>query len=325
MKKKLLFIAPDYYGFHEVVFQGIVEYTDYDAVMAISDTTKGYEYKNFAERVENFFSKTFLRKNLKKIRKKKPFLQKINQYDYYDVILVNRPDILDEGIYELLEAKKGKMVVLFWDSLEKIKGQKETLNKFDVKYSFDSDDCKNYNLIKINNFYFNTPYYADNQLYDVVFLGTYDDRYSDLIKIINALKKQNINIKSYIYNSFDIDFEVDEKLAENIFKLPDSIPFIESYKIGNKGKILLDLAHKNQLGLSFRPFEAMKNKQKLITNNIAIKNYDFYNPNNIYIIENMNDIIIPKSFFNTPYQEIDEKITEKYHIKNWINNILNAI
>lgn len=48
-------------------------------------------------------------------------------------------------------------------------------------------------------------------------------------------------------------------------------------------KIILDLMREGQFGLSFRVFEAMA-LEKIITDNEKIKNYDFYNPNNILVL-----------------------------------------
>ena len=60
MKSKLLFIAPDYYGFNKVVAKGFNDYSGYN-VIDINSTEK-YRYKNFGERIINFFSKIFLKK-----------------------------------------------------------------------------------------------------------------------------------------------------------------------------------------------------------------------------------------------------------------------
>ncbi|HOB24015.1 MAG TPA: lipopolysaccharide core biosynthesis protein rfaS, partial [Kaistella sp.] len=57
MKKKLLFIAPDYYGFNEVVFEGLKKYSGYEVVHI--NSTLPYQYKNVVERIQNFFSKNF--------------------------------------------------------------------------------------------------------------------------------------------------------------------------------------------------------------------------------------------------------------------------
>ncbi|QYS88749.1 hypothetical protein [Flavobacterium davisii] len=100
------------------------------------------------------------------------------------------------------------------------------------------------------------------------------------------------------------------------------IPFINSSKFYKNCHAILDLAHKNQKGLSFRPYEALGLKIKLITNNSDIVNYDFYHPNNIFIFEEINtDKLI--EFLKSPYHELPKEIYFKYSQKNWIDNIIN--
>ncbi|SDE27655.1 hypothetical protein SAMN05421544_10631 [Riemerella columbipharyngis] len=58
----------------------------------------------------------------------------------------------------------------------------------------------------------------------------------------------------------------------------------------------------------------------MITNNLSIRNYDFYNPNNIFIIENkklegLEDFLMKK-------YEVNQEIKEKYSFSNWIKYVL---
>ena len=115
-----------------------------------------------------------------------------------------------------------------------------------------------------------------------------------------------------------------QRLPKSIERIKEIIPFSKSYKYYLDSKIILDIAHPHQKGLSFRPYETIGLRKKLITTNKDIVNYDFYNPNNIFVIEDIDNITIPLEFFKTDYQEIDIKLREKYHIKNWIHNIING-
>ena len=59
-------------------------------------------------------------------------------------------------------------------------------------------------------------------------------------------------------------------------------------------------------------------ERKLITNNTDIKNYDFYNHDNIFILgeDNINEI---KEFINKPYKKIDQDIIDYYDFDQWLN------
>ena len=64
--------------------------------------------------------------------------------------------------------------------------------------------------------------------------------------------------------------------------------------------------------------EALFLEKKLITNNKDIKNYDFYNPSNIFILgeNNIEDI---KEFINKPYEKVEQKIIDYYDFEQWLS------
>ena len=69
-----------------------------------------------------------------------------------------------------------------------------------------------------------------------------------------------------------------------------------------------------------RTIESIGCQKKLLTTNKSIKEYDFYNENNICVIDR-NNIELKKAFFLTPYEPIDKAIYEKYALKSWLNKI----
>lgn len=316
-KGKLLFISPDYYGFHEVVKEGFEKYSGYEVIILI--TNEKYQYENKTEKIKNFFSKLFLNRNLKKIRQKKFVAYNIMKHKSYDVVFVNRPDMLSESDYALLDKVAKRKITFYWDSFEKIKGQKETIKYFDTCYSFDKNDCESFNLNYIHNFYFSEDI-ADNAPLDVIFLGTYDKRFAVIQNIITKLNNQGLKAEAVIL-SFNKEV-ISKYRSQNIKFIDTIIPFKDSISYANKAKIILDVHHNNQIGLSFRPYEAMGLKKKLITTNEHIKEYDFYDPNNIFIWRE-NTETLPVEFMETPYREPSPEIKEKYSIKNWVEKILN--
>nr|WP_314995593.1 lipopolysaccharide core biosynthesis protein rfaS [uncultured Capnocytophaga sp.] len=319
MKKRLLYIAPDYYGFNEVVFEGLKKYSDCDITHIISN--EKYKYKNIWYRIYNFLSKTFLRKNIKEKLREGAIKNTINRNPYYDYLLINAPYLLKEDLLDFILEKSKISICVFWDSIDKIPMQKDYLNKINVIYSFEPEDCKKYNLKEITNFFFAKD---ENRAinYDVAYLATYDDRMDIATTIFKYFQQHNILAKGKIF-MYKPHIEI-KKLPPNIEIINEIVPFSESYKYYLDSKIILDIAHSNQEGLSFRPYEAMGLRKKLITTNKSIVNYDFYNPNNIFLIEDVNNIVIPEGFFKSDYEDIDPSVRDKYYIKNWINKIINV-
>ena len=116
------------------------------------------------------------------------------------------------------------------------------------------------------------------------------------------------------------------KVKKDLSKYPyikiihNPLSYYENLKMVANSKILIDLHHENlHNGLSFRIFESLGYNKKIITTNKAVKNYDFYNTNNIHIIDDEQELEL---FLNSDFITIDLRIKEKYSFTNWIKNIL---
>lgn len=314
--KTILFIAPGYYGFNEVIFEGLKKYSGYKVIHI--NSTSGYQYKNFGERVYNFFLKTFTGKNIKKIKRGQHIMQILN-HSHFGILLINRPDTLTPEQLKLAISKCQTSIGLFWDSIEKIPQQKDFISKFDACHSFDSEDCVKYGLKKITNFYFIEEEQNDFS-FDVAYLATYDSRMADTLKIFAYLKQQGLTAKGRIF-AYKSN-KIKEEIPQEIEIVHEIIPFKDSYRYYMDSKIILDIAHPHQKGLSFRPFEALGLNKKLITTNAEIMKYDFYDPRNVFVIKDINHIQIPQSFFRDIYYPIPDSVKQKYHIKNWIKSNL---
>lgn len=313
MKKKLLFFAPPHINIDEAIHHYIKQLDNYEVYFI---QIKKYQYKNFAERVQNFFSKLFLNKNLKAQKQKLMHYEFVKQQDNYDIFLAFRPDLLDETVLTEIEKRTPIRKAVYWDSFKKIPALKDTIKYFNELYSFEKEDCINYNMKTSSNFYIEDKQ-IKNPEYDAFFFGAKDSRYENIKDLLLHLNKKGWNAKGLFAGKND------ETLLDGCVEVTTKrTPFLECNKFSNNTKVVLDIVHNNQNGLSMRPYEALGLNRKLITNNIHIKEYDFYLPENIYIVEDFNNINIPDDFLETPYKEIPEAIKEKYYITNWLLNIL---
>ena len=91
-------------------------------------------------------------------------------------------------------------------------------------------------------------------------------------------------------------------------------------KLYRNSKVILDINHPGQKGLTMRTFEAIGAGKKMITTNSEIKNYPFYNSNNVYIIDRY-DIVLDKKFFETEYEDVSEELYFKASIEGWLECI----
>lgn len=317
MKQNLLFFAPNHFDIDIAILNQLKIMDQYNVVQIDPHI---YQYKNRLEQIFNLFGKIFFNKTLKKEWKAKEQLQHINQYQNFNICLIFRPDLLHPKILRYIHNNIESRKVVYWDSFDKIPKLKETLTYFNEYYSFEEDDCIKYNFTKISNFYIHKSTNA-TPAYDAFFFASKDARLNNVIKLITYLRQKNWNAEALIVAK-KTKSKSKPINVKGVTITENSTPFSQIYQYADNTKVVIDISHPNQKGLSMRPYECIGLERKLITNNAEIKNYDFYNPSNIYVIENFDNLDIPDSFLEQPYKKLPTVISEKYHISNWLNFIL---
>lgn len=295
-----------------------------------------YKHKNLYERLKNLFSKVLFNKNLKSKNRQEDILKKLNKLEIQDRILVLNPDLIDIEYHLKIKKRTRSYSTYLYDSIARSRNPIEHLlkdNLFDTIFSFDENDCKEFGFIKINNYiYFDKQLPISETKYNLVTVASFDKRFPVFNKIAHALVEEGIKIK-FIFVSRNIvykKFKYNLKIFLNplLGKKTQKSLIFKSKKMNNQkllnqyesGAVILDIVQGEQSGLSFRVFEAMGMQKKLITDNFAIKNYNFYDSNNILVIDK-NNPIIPKAFLESGYKSIPEGIYEQYTLDSWVNKI----
>lgn len=313
MQKKILVFIPNHFDIDQVIFKHLTEVSEYEVIKLINSP---YRYKSIFERLLNFVLKNVKKKNLKLIKKAEEQLKQLNEKGPFDCCLVFRPDLLMTHVLNKIQHDIPVRKVVYWDSFSKIEALKATIQYFNQHFSFEKSDCEQYNFTPISNFYVEKANDSD-PLYDAFFFGSVDSRFNKINKLLDYLSTKEWNAKALLIGKLKHKYN-----SDLITISKPKVPFAECYKFSENTKIVIDISHENQKGLSLRPYEAMGLKKKLITNNKTIKNYDFYDEKNIFIINDFNHLNIPRSFLEEPYQELPKHIYEKYYINNWLKKIL---
>lgn len=316
-KKKLLFLCPNIFGLYDVFKSGLEKYSGCEVTTILY---RRYKYKNKKEQIQNFVTKTFSGKKLKNQWEKEMYLDLLKEYDHFDYALTICPEMLSAPVLQRVQNLAEKSVVYYWDGFDHFPNYKETLPYFHSLFSFDPEDAKKYNLKPITNFYF-----AENRnneaTMDFFFLSSFDSRYPILEKIATLLEKQKMKVTILQYVNDKKLKLIPKNHPESIEFITTPISFKETTALMDDARIVLDIQKDIQKGLTFRVFEAMGLGKKLITTNPEIVNYDFYNPNNIFIWTDETETI-PESFLNMPYEELPEEIYKKYSQESWVKKIL---
>lgn len=310
---RITIISYDNWGLNQKLVDHLQQQNKHE-VTHINFHSFQFNYSNFLQRIYNVILKTFFKKNLKHIFYGKEILKRLNHHEQQDLIITIKGDFIDPEYVQKIKTFSKKNVAFFNDSAKRCPKIKRVCHLFDQSYSFEKDDCKNLGMSFLTNWIFTTPDINKEYLYQISNVSSMDNRFRTLDSISTQLKKMSIkykfivlkNKKDYKSNSLEI---TTKKLSLE-----------EINKLNQESQTLLDINRAHQSGLSFRVFECLGYNKKLITTNEDVKNYDFYNPANILIIDK-NNPIIDADFFDKNYEPISENIYFKYTIDGWFEKI----
>ncbi|MCO4821595.1 MAG: hypothetical protein KC469_05975 [Flavobacteriaceae bacterium] len=314
---KITLITLDNWGFNSFIVNELrnqghhVEHVDFNTFL--------FSYPTKTERNKNFFGKTFLNKNVKKEHLHVEILKRLDRVEFQDIILMVKADYLLPKTIKAIQPNGTKFISFFNDNYKRAPNIKNIYSYFDEVYSFEKEDVERFKFkFKTNFIYKEFPITTMTEEYSVFNISTYDLKRLRIIEEI-AARLDDINesysIHSIGKNAKPYQHSTKIEYAHENMSLSD----IENHI--KKAKALLDVHRENQQGLTFRVFESLGYKKKLITTNKDIINYDFYDAHNILVIDK-NNVEIPKSFFETTYKELPEEIYQKYLLKHWVNNVL---
>ena len=188
-------------------------------------------------------------------------------------------------------------------------------------YTFDPIDAKKFG-IKFKPYFYPEEYMVDcdekvDIKQDVFFVGVDKDRLGIIKDLHKKFEQMNLTDKLMIVATPHKKYSrSDEKW------LAKRVPYEKIAENIKQSRAILDIVQSGQSGITLRPMEAMFYNKKLITNNIYIKEYDFYNPRNIFILQERN-ISELKEFLELPTIEINQEIKNKYRFSGgWLKEFL---
>ncbi|MFA6086663.1 hypothetical protein [Mucilaginibacter sp.] len=253
-----------------------------------------------------------------------------------DYLIAIIPEGFSKDILEYYKAqlKKTVFILYMWDSIDNRPYIIDTLSLYDKKFTFDKSNAIKYGLT------FRPLFYTDeykkigfvkkdflDYKYALSFIGTaHSDRYNVVQKLIGS-SKRNLSTFFFFYLQnpiLIIYYRIVDPKFRNI-KVKDfsfkGLSKQEVVFIIENSLCIIDINHPRQTGLTIRSIEVLGAKRKLITTNHDIKNYDFYDPGNILLVDRDNPIL-DDAFLKKPYQDIEQAVYDKYSISQWVNDLL---
>lgn len=323
-KRILLFHVPNY-GYHKVMIESFKK--------------AGAEVDDFDSRPShNFWTKALIRINRNLLG---PIIDKYHngilnsiRSRHYDIVFCYKGEAFSSAMIQKLKNTfpNAYFVLYFPDSVRNNPSARQIIPLFDDCYTFDKDDTEEFGIQFLPLFFSDNMRAVANanvkKEYDLFFVGTvHSDRYNFIKKIVGQFEAKGKKAFTWFYFPSRVLYY--KMMLENkeVRKAPKKefefkiIPAPELAQLLASANVVLDIQHPKQTGLTMRTIETLGAKKKLITTNNQIKEYDFYNPSNILVVDRKNPVITD-AFMNTPYVEIPQDIYEKYYIDKWCESLL---
>ncbi len=323
-RKSVLMFCPTFFGYEKRVAEAI--------------RAQGFDVDLYDERPGNsFFHKVCLRLNLKIYKPVvQRYLKKIiekNNGKQYDYVFVVKSEAAGKKEVELLRKAypNAEFILYFWDSVENVPDGEKKIGLYDRVLTFDPFDAEAYGL-KLRPLFFQKAYEAEYEQkadyrYDVAFIGTAHTARPRIMKQLQMQCKQRGKDSFsylflphpfvYLYNKLLNPDYKDIRKADIHF---DSISPSRIKEIYSESRCILDVEHSDQRGLTMRTIEMIGLHKKLITTNQNIAKYDFYDENNICVINKENPVV-PEAFWNSPYVPVKQEILQKYSLRSFVQEI----
>ncbi|MCT2534633.1 hypothetical protein NC661_05475 [Aquibacillus koreensis] len=326
-RKKVLYIGTPIFNYHKKIIE---EYESQGySVDYYNDRPSESSFVKGAIKVKKNLMDSLIKKYFNKI------MSETSGRTYDLVFIVNCKVFTPEMLKQLRKTQKSARFVLYmWDSLTLYPSSKELISIFDKAYSFDSDDCNEIEGLSFLPLFYSKDFEKLGQEdvkeyeFDIVSVCTaHPNRYKTMHNLFPILEAKGINVFSYmflnklqfLYNKVFVKEFKNAKKSEFKFK---PLSEKENLAVLRKSNVVFDMQHNKQSGLTMRTIETFGAKRKMITSNGNIKKYDFYNSNNIFVLENQNpDEII--EFLENSYEPINSEIYEKYSLSHWLKTIIN--
>jgi hypothetical protein len=325
--KKILFFSPAFFNYENIIVEKMREMGAEADMYDVRSVTS-----SFSRAILKIFPNIFKKKT-------KKYYEKIieqNRGKDYDFILFVKCDMTPISILRKMriEYPNAKICLNLWDSVGNIPGITEKFKYFDTLHSFDLDDCEKYSNLKFRPLFFSDKFRkAEKQdkeyKYDISFIGTiHSDRYAVIKKIQKIISEDGLSgywflylQSKFIYWFYRATKKEFRGIRQEKFSF-NKMSSTDIAKVVDESRIILDIQHPRQTGLTMRTIEMIGMNKKLITTNESIKKYDFYDPQNINVVGRKN-IELDLKFLNSAYKPLNKDIYEKYSLKSWILEVLN--
>ena len=314
----------------------------------IEDRAERFDPNYIRNEWHNFYDNSFWRERFQqKLDIKWKELLSTQPFDKnYDYLLVIDGQSVSPFLFKELKSRNHNLWAAnyLFDSTTSLYRFQVNFNHFNLVASFDLRDCEKYGLL------FLPIYWCEQQMpqakeYDLFGFGTYSSsRYALFNKVNNVAKE--LKLKSYIklycmeisnfrrYNCkrilrkmLGLKTYISSEHYNSSLITHKLLPSAEFRRLIYASEIIIDSVNFDQDGMTARFMWALGAGKKIITTNTNYHKYKCYNPEQVYIVDNLSSINCPTFLkFLQSHNTITDKqkeILAPWRIDRWIATLLN--
>lgn len=236
----------------------------------------------------------------------------IDRLSSYQCIIINA-NVINRTVPGTLRklGYKGRIIYWYWNPVDGKTSPKpsKSLRKHSELWSFTQSDCMRYNLKFNSTYYFMDSESVETNNNTIYFVGRDKGRYEELCTLKEKIEQLGIGTEFHII--------ADKKSSKG----RNYSPFIAYSDVISHIKAsgaILEILQDCQEGYSLRVMECLFFNKKLISNNLLLKYAPFYNPDNIFIIENL-DLEGLTDFMSRPFVPVRNELRDYYRFDNWLS------
>ncbi len=229
--------------------------------------------------------------------------------------------------------KNARFQLYLWDSVQRSPGCQDLIPLVDRTWTYDIRDAKAFPAFHFTPNFYTLPQTRSftaapvtDFTWDLAFFGT---AHADRLKVISRLAKKlspTVRFFRFFYFQSPVMYYF-RKFFDPAFSFftPEELSLKPKFgkewdDIVSRTSAILDVHHPEQGGLTIRTLESLALGFKVVTTDASIRDYEFYNPTQIHVIDR-DDPEIPEAFLRKPNDfAVHPKIRE-LELTSWLGKV----
>jgi hypothetical protein len=324
--KSILFLSPSFFGYEVAIKDKLMELGA--NVFYVDDRPSNSSISKGLIRINKNLAKDIINKYYDDVLSR-------SAKENFDVIFLLNPEALPLSFLEVCKLRwpKAYYVMYMWDSVKNRKHTLDFLPYCDRVFTFDRSDAEAYGF-KFKPLFYLDAYRGvrDNpgaDEYDLCFMGTaHSDRYGIAREVRDWCEERGLRCFFYFYiqglslywfNKLKSK-GVMPSLAEVSF---EKMSFADIVRVVGASRAVLDIQHPRQTGLTMRTLETLGAGKKLVTTNVQVKEYEFYDERQVQVVDRVKPSAgLSLDFFGNDEFCVPLEKIDSCSIGSWLREII---